>query len=538
MMQTFASDLLEHAQRERSIHRRELCLPEVNELRLIMSRAIRFLHETNDEYDVDFAGSLSVYRNRLLTEPVDFASYSDEVLRLLRTLHAPQHYGERFYKDYKQLENNLEALADQANPLHDVIVQDIDEAITNGRLLKIWCYAKSRNLYEELAQQRLGVELDDTWFLHSVSMYGKVRPFDELMLVGPMRARGWNRLPDAIVSAPRFNTIKQIAWDGVVDDPELGYDPLQNIQRARESEPRVSTTDANSAASNNAPYQGKFTSSVQRVGNSDATDVRFELEDEFVWSRQSSADDRPTRAFAMSLSDGSCVLWSPRTKMLSYNPSELEAPVAARSSMTDLISGMYAIVEIESAHDRETHDGIYASLYTDIWRSRLMERISEDPKDLVRKLRMRGLYLKTLSTRIHQWVDEDAPRKYEHFEMLVQELGLTNYDPERKTVRPGFQFAHRAFKVISSGWGKAISMGREVADRIELKRIAALNAVGDELRDLARDANKFTYELSNGDESDGVLEFDRIADIEHGFIVPQDCMHYKINRLEVDKWRL
>lgn len=538
-MQTFATDLIERAQQQRSILRREVCLTEVNELRLAFSRAINYLRETNDEDDIDFASSLSVYRNRLLTEPVEFRVYSKEVLKLLSTLYAPQHYSERFYQDFKQLTANLEAIADKDNPLHDVIAQDIEESAAGDSKMRIWCYAQSKRLYQEIARQSLNYELDDDWFVHSVSMYSGQRPFDELLLVGPMRSRGWNRLPDAVVSAPRFQTIKQIVWDGMIDDPELGYDPVLGIQRQRQSQTQKSAVSSTKAPgeSTGSPFAGAFTSSVQRLGHKSSTENRFEVEDELVWTRRSEDEERLTRAVAISLSDGSHVFWAPRTGLLSYNPNDQDYPVAARSSMVDLAAGMYAIVEVEALRDRETPDDIYASRYTDVWRAKLKERIDGGPKDLLRKLRMRGLNLKTLSTRIHLWADEDAPRKYEHFAILVNELGLTSFDPEKNYPRPGFQFALKAFRVISAGWGRAISHGREVADRIEGKRIEALNVVSAQLHDLARDADTFVYELAIGHEADGILEFDRITAIEHGFIVPNECMQYKIDRLEVDKWR-
>jgi hypothetical protein len=92
--------------------------------------------------------------------------------------------------------------------------------------------------------------------------------------------------------------------------------------------------------------------------------------------------------------------------------------------------------------------------------------------------------------------------------------------------------------VISKGWGKAISLGREVSERIENKRTDLLNSAADELSSLSQESDKFDYTLCTGEESDGVLQFNKLVDIEYGFMVPNEYVREIVDRTEVDKWRL
>jgi hypothetical protein len=536
-MPTYATEIIEQSERKRVIDRKEICLPEINAVRATLLRMIRFLCEVNDDYDIDYSNTLSVSRNRLLTEPVYFSEHAHELGKLLQQFHAPQHYGDRFHQDYKKLLLELERLTLLDNPLHQLIADNLEDAVTSNSNMKIWCYRHAREAYRRVAQEKLRLELNEDWFIHSVSMYEELRPFNDLLLVGPLRARGWNRVPDVIVSAPRFETLRQLIWDGMSDDPHLGYDPVLQI-RQHVQEADIDRTDADKGVARPSMIQRAFVSNVYRVGNSDAVDDPFELEDEFQWQSNMREEDRMSRAMIMTLSNGTHVCWAPRTKLLSYSRSDVLHPVAARSALVDLTAGMYVVIEIDAG--QEGHDvlDMYESMYTHAWRAKLQQRIESDPKDLVRKLRMRGLNLKTLPTRVLLWATVDAPRKQEHFEILIDELGLANYDPERKVMRHGANFATRAFKVISKGWGKAISLGREVSERIENKRTDLLNSAADELSSLSQESDKFDYTLCTGEESDGVLQFNKLVDIEYGFMVPNEYVREIVDRTEVDKWRL
>ncbi|MBM4225383.1 MAG: hypothetical protein FJ167_11525, partial [Gammaproteobacteria bacterium] len=107
------------------------------------------------------------------------------------------------------------------------LVESISALRADGRRFKIFCHRKAREHFDTLDPSMLAVPLDDSSFLHSVRDYAAADSFDALIKVGPLRSKGWGAAPDAIRSAPKFETLIQFVWSGCADDPRFGYDPVE-----------------------------------------------------------------------------------------------------------------------------------------------------------------------------------------------------------------------------------------------------------------------------------------------------------------------
>ncbi|MEI8031881.1 MAG: hypothetical protein WCH05_00825 [Chlorobiaceae bacterium] len=66
-----------------------------------------------------------------------------------------------------------------------------------------------------------------------------------LIKVGPFRFCGWGNCSDALLTAPRFETIVHFVWSGSKDEPRFGLDPVTGVSIIDEYSLSISQTTKN-----------------------------------------------------------------------------------------------------------------------------------------------------------------------------------------------------------------------------------------------------------------------------------------------------
>lgn len=229
-MSVSASQLFDFLQRTEvwNIDRHEIASPAFGTLRRSLRQIILRFRNSDDHSALDVLEGLRPLLSEWLTAPVPF---DQSVLDTIRDLFGqPAAVQARWGADIRTAyEAALRAGDDLIlieNPMRDRLRTVIQELSSQRRVFKIYCHRQARPHFNSLLLPSCGTTVPKLTFLHSLVEYREAEPFDVLIKVGPLRARGWGSAPDAIVTAPRFGTLAQLVWSGSIDDSEFGYDPV------------------------------------------------------------------------------------------------------------------------------------------------------------------------------------------------------------------------------------------------------------------------------------------------------------------------
>ena len=201
----------------------------------IVRRALRtIIFEFKDSDDLQAIEALNRLRGLLsewLTTPVPFdAAFVASLHDALGSVDAVNaRWGQRIGESYGTALHAATRLTSEENPIRVLCRSVIDELNARGIDYRIYCHRRARPYFESILDA-CGARNPHRIFLHTVRDYRESDPFEILLKVGPLRSRGWGSAPDAIVSAPRFSELIQIAWPGCNDEPEFGYDPAARTE--------------------------------------------------------------------------------------------------------------------------------------------------------------------------------------------------------------------------------------------------------------------------------------------------------------------
>jgi hypothetical protein len=209
----------------RFLQRIEVVSPAFSTLRSNMRVMTTMLCATEDDFALDHADRLRVHLLEWLTCPIPFTTQmADVILSLGTTEDVSRRWGETFGAAHNAAYCAVLHLAQVSNPVRGVLRQRIDSLRARNAKFRIFCHRRSIEHFHSLFEDGEPV-LTRECFLHTVRDYAKTEPFEALLKVGPMRARGWGSVPDAVANAPRFNELIQVVWSGCNDDKDFGYDP-------------------------------------------------------------------------------------------------------------------------------------------------------------------------------------------------------------------------------------------------------------------------------------------------------------------------
>lgn len=500
-------------------------------LRRSLRSIIVSLYECGDADARDISDRLRVILSNWLTVPVLF---DENVINSIQSFGPSDNIEKRWGHDvrvfYDTALGAAEQLICQQNPIRLKLVSCIRQIRNQGQSFKIYCHRWAVSDFRSLLDPDIEEPLDEDCFLHSVKDYRESEPFDVLLKVGPLRARGWGSAPDALISAPRFSSLIQIVWSGCGDEPGFGYDPIatpilgSGTKPDGSSVPRVLRTT----------FSGDRNATILENNPNDA--------DEFIVFQNLNNGRDKRRATLVQTDKDHGILYPPHSQILSFNPALLEQePIKRRIPGESLIEGMFVIfhrleyVDPSGFHAADGH-------YCKIWKARLKEVYKKDAIALVKRLHEAGLNLRNIPMAIHNWCKDTttvihAPQQRRHFEILINTLDIDyKIDDRRQKHRsPWWQYAWNEIRLTR---GEAIHAGVQGQEIVEEQLITFLDDHLDCLRTKAANGVGFLYPITESEGLKGIISLMPVCSIEEGFMAPEHQLKHVCRLCEVEQWRV
>lgn len=508
--------------RELELRRIDVASPVFAALRRSVRRLIEILRE--DPASVNAADAIQYSLLQWLSVPMPFASF--EMAHLLG-LGTPGtvllKWGDDARRLFVEASEAFSELREGENPLRVAVEEALLDAAASSDALRIYCHRTARQHFASLAAWRDIRELSDVEFLGSPRDYRAATPFDTLLKVGPLRSRGFSSLPGAVLNAPRFHSLVQVAWYGTPDEPRFGVDPVL------ESWSSDDNGDSTATASHLIAGQG---TSLQRTSavlgdTSVRSSADSQVEDDFSSGGRGSTSAGNRRAVLFHLADGLGCLQAPHADIIclgvegaNFFVSRIE-PSDIDIRYTHLADPVLDQVDFGTLR---SSDGRYAPH----WKARLREEYEQSPSALVRKLRVRGIDLETLPSRIAEWIEPSsnvihAPQQRRHFEMLLDvldiEADLFGYPHNRR-----LSWAAAAWAEVAHSRGEAIQHGTERQELISEELRTLLNNEWMTFREQVKPDSSFMWTIPPGRSLTGRVCLHAILEVEAGYRCPEQLL--------------
>jgi hypothetical protein len=386
-----------------------------------------------------------------------------------------------------------------ATKLTEVVSKNI-ELYSLGKV-KIWCHKREQGIYQDLFL-KCGINLTDNNFISSLAEYRNVEFFEVLIRVGPLRSHGWSKLPQVIISSPKFVQLLQFYWAGSFNEEGFGLDPVLN----------------------NINYLQKFKRHETVVEN--YVDFNESIDDEFneVIDDFFFFNERPVH-----VKKGiSCFLFE--------FPSDMGVMLTPGSHQLVFINGDVGIVtykdadEIEPGYFLILHD-IEIDLGDDVlnvgggklavlWKTKLAELYKRSPALLRIKMREAGINLCDLDRAANKWVQYDGdiicgPQNKIHFQFLIDSV-LTGVLGEHT-------WKH-AWDEIENSRVQAIQNGRIEAAIVNEQLVSELNTDIFQIKQRCSSGEFFRREIKQSSDLSGMVRFYPVTSVSVGFKVPHEII--------------
>ncbi|MCI0591000.1 MAG: hypothetical protein L0Y67_05265 [Gammaproteobacteria bacterium] len=538
-MPVAASQILDFLERQEAftLERRVITSPMFAVLRQSLRQIVLRLRDSDEDEAIEITGRLRSLLSEWLTVPVTFdASLVDTVRHSFGDAGAIQsRWGSDILRLYEAAIQAADNLTSTENPVREDLRQVIRNLRLQDRNFKLYCHRRARLFFESLFVSPLDLPLQESTFLHSVRDYRESEPFDVLIKVGPLRSRGWGSAPDALITAPRFDTLILIVWSGCSDEPGFGYDP---------SSPVTASLDlAQSASGRVAQGSLRWTEHVMRTGKVPTSPQEYVAEeDDLQIFKEANRPNQYRHAKLVLIDAEHGILFPPHSLVLSFDPSEgAPEPIARRIPGETLFEGMYVLKplldDIDLGKVRAEH-----GYYSKIWKAKLAQELSVDDSSLIQRLRAAGLDLVHLAAAIRKWCRPPgtvihAPQQIRHFEILMRALGLEGNavgGPNRASSR----WWESAWVEIRRSRGDAIQAGVIGNEIVEEQLLITLTTHLRAIRKKASTKNEsFEFTLPDSGGIQGHLLFFPVCGIEEGFNAPETQLRI-VHELDViDQWR-
>ena len=538
-MPTAASSIFDFLSRHEncSVQRYEIASASFGALRRAMASIIRHLRESQDHDANEISDQMRVLLFTWLTSPVEFNATIPEAIQ---SFGEPTVFEMRWglRGEYMEALRAAANLTSEENPLRAKLRTVIRELRAAGIPFKIFCHRKARPHFDSLLVPSSDMCVDESCFLHSVRDYNNTPPFGALLKVGPLRSAGWGAVPDAVMSAPRFETLIQIVWSGCADEPGFGYDPVTS--------PMNHAANQNHAPAAHHDTLGNNVSwlrNITRSGEDPLATIEYTPgEDEFYILREPGQQGGRRPATFVEIAEGGGILYPPNSMILSFDPApDIKLPFALRQIGETLTTEMFVIL----THVGDVDFGnVLASegRYSSIWKQQLNEEMQINPDGICRILRNNGVSLQSLRACVENWCQPSttvihAPQQKKHFEILIEALSIDAVANDKNN-SAGLTWWQRAWNEIRISRGEAIQAGVQGHEVVEQQALNILTKLLSDVRRKAIASAGFRIAIPNGEELSGGFVFHKIIAIEEGYLVPETEIRVVRDLNTVEQWRM
>jgi hypothetical protein len=486
---------------------------ECNVVSLIRSR-LRFIYSDlfDGDKDSSVAARLRLELFKLQSSPkqpsVEILSECslEENKRVLRL------FGDNIANACSELEELFQSIEGIQSPLLSALINTVEnEMLTHdSSQIKIWCHKNEKVFFVHSFLVK-GIALKDYNFIHSLSEYKRLRSFDCLVRIGPLRNFGWCKTPNIILTAPRYKKFVRFIWSGMADEPGYTSDILMGAkQRASLFIYQEHQVEAN--------IEFKFSNkSVEAlsIGETEIDDINFLMQRPLPVQKE-------TTAVLVELSNEVGVLLRPGAKKLVFN-GESEGSIVIKP-ITELDTGQYLI-----SHNIQTDLGneqieLEKTTFAKLWKRRLKKEFDTDQKVLILKMLSAGIELKHLEGAVKRWIRMEGqvitgPQTREHFKLLIESVLAGCLDPQKW---------HRAWKEIQDSNVKAMQNGMLENELTNSQLISDLGPHLAEIRQKAGYQEEFELVLPDTVCLSGKIKFSQVLSVSVGF----KCPNEKLNTFE------
>lgn len=517
------------------IERHEVSCPHFLQLRRSVRRMALVLSESDNPGDADIAAQLRIGLFELLSSPLLFRPEAFGFIDILGTQEQiRRHWGSDIERTFRESKEAVVCLAQAGNRLRDVYLEVVRSASEAGEQTRIYCH---RAAIEAHMVPEISVGGDMVSMINTPREYRESPPFDILIKVGPLRGRGWGAVPDAVITASRFRTLRQIVWEGSSDESEFGYDPASVSFLA------ASQSDATGGFPQDASrYRILVAHSFPDSGfglQEPSVEEPIEADDFAILnkvSRSRLGGQRP--ALLVQIDDRYGIFYYPMSRVMSFDPGvEDDQSLAYRIPGDSLEEGMYVLFPVVDEFSQGVENRAQHGTFSRHWKGDLAASLRSSEQDLVRRLRTNGLDLLNLHAALHHWVRDPttvihAPQQRRHFEILIQTLG----------VHPGSSgnqraWIQRAWAEIMQTRGEAIGSGMSGHAAMEQEILDTLAAMQPTLRQQCVASQYFRVNLPESGSCRGYIQFFPVRSVESGYRVPDTDIRLVLDLAEAEKWR-
>lgn len=518
-----------------SIERYEIVSTAFSDLRRRLRSIIVGLSESGESDATEISRRLKSILSEWLTVPV---SFDNAVLLALKEMGEPVAVESRWGRDisshYEDACRTAEDLLYLENPVRAKLANIIEGLRKKGQPFRIFCHKQSREHFDSIFKASGGAALPGDVFIHSVAEYRQADPFDVLLKVGPLRSRGWGSAPDALLTAPRFDTLIQVVWSGCSDEPGFGYDPVP--APLPEGDTAYDPGTVTDRYTPSLHLRWKVQESRSRDNTTGCHDDPKDINEFEVFTRLTQPTE-VQRATLVQVDEDHGILYPPRSQVLGLDP--VTNSVGYHSLGATFLEGMFLILPVlndAQLTGLRAQDGHFSA----IWKKKLNAEYQRDPVALANRLRNAGLQLLGLDTAIDRWCKPSstvihAPQSKKHFEILAKVLEL-DFDPDEIAKRRQAAWWQFAWDEIRRSRGEAIQTGFQEQNVVDNQVCAALRALDTEIR---ANVGQRTFQLviPPGHSLQGVFRFYRVLAVEDGFKTSLSEMRRLCDLNRIDQWR-
>ena len=518
-----------------ALERQEIASGAFTDLRFSVRSIVMSLSQIDDPDASESIGRLRAVISEWLTVPIRF---NDAMSRVLREMGGAAQIEARWGQDVRVHYENALASADELiaveNPLRAKLAELIRQASATGHGLRIYCHRRAREHFESIQSDYKSLPLGQDVFIHSVAQYRKIEPFNWLLKVGPLRSRGWGAAPDALVTAPRFETLLQVIWSGCSNETGFGYDPAASqSHEARDDAAGSSNSGTNLFGGGVRWKEQTIQSRDNTVGKRGPVPDVDDLE---VFTQLRKPSDTQA-ATLVQVDESHGILYPPHSTVLGLDPATCHAQMYLPGET--LTEGMFLILPVvDDLHlaGLQAEDGRFSNT----WKMKLESEYSNDPESLVTRLRNAGLRLAGLHPCIRHWCRSattviHAPQQKRHFEILIGVLGI-DFDANEQRMARRAAWWQYAWDEIRRARGEAIQTGMQEQQIVDQQLLEALGSLTDDIR-AKLDGPAFELTIPDTVAVGGVFKFYRVIAIETGLTVPRNELRMLCELERIDQWR-
>ncbi|MGE0535165.1 MAG: hypothetical protein AB7O68_09330 [Pirellulales bacterium] len=516
-----------------SVERYVIASAAFSDLRRSLRSMIVSLSQIGEWGATEISDRLRSVLSEWLTVPVHF---DGTVLLALRALGEPAtveaRWGRDFRSQYDDACHTAQELLVLENPVRSTLVNILQALQKNGRSFHVFCHRRSREHFKSLCEEANTAAFSDNAFIHSVAEYREVEPFDVLLKVGPLRSRGWGAAPDALLTAPRFDSLVQVVWSGCADEPSFGYDPI--VATLHEADTGAVTDQCMRRILQVKWKEKVIRSRDNSIGrHDDLPDI-----DEFAVFAKLRQQADFQRATLVQVDEGHGILYPPHSRVLGLDTVRNSVDYCLPGET--LLEGMYLILPLVNdaqLDELQAEDGHFSR----IWKDKLNAEYRKSPDTLTNRLWDAGLELLHLQERLAYWCKPPstvihAPQSMRHFEILIKVLGL-DFNPKEPAQRRRGAWWQCAWNEIRRARGEAIQAGFHEQQFVDEQVLAALSALDAQIR---ANTGQQTFQLAfhPGQTLRGVFKFYKVLAVEDGFQAPPVELKMLCELRRIDQWRV